>query len=173
MSRVPKAGPKENGMPDKSASVSVLCLKRYTHLFCISVVLSCVPVALAQTLTVSPSSVNFSYISKSESLPPNQTVMVASSAGATSIGISANPAQGNPPPPQFAAVVPPSGMGAGATTPATLTIRLAPASILDPLAPGKYTLTFSIYGPAGTNTPVITVTLTVSAAAPPPPTASI
>ena len=160
-------------MPDKSASIGVLRLKRYTHLFCISMVLSCVPGALAQTLTVSPSSVTFTYVSKSGNIPPSQTVMVTSSAGATLIGISADPAKGNPPPPQFAAVVPPSGMGAGATTPATLTIRLAPASILDPLAPGTYTLTFSIYGPAGTNTPVITVTLAVSSAAPPPPTASI
>lgn len=154
-------------MRDKSARVGV-CLKRYTHLFCFSIVLSCVPGALAQMLTVSPSSVSFSYVSKSGNIPPNQTVMVTSSAGATAIGISADPAQGNSPPPQFAAVVPPSGTGAGATTPVPLTIKIAPAMVIDPLAPGKYTRTFSIYGPAGFNTPMITVTLTVTEAEPPP-----
>src|SRR5262245_21702528 len=112
--------------------------------------------ALAQTinLTATPTSVNLgTYRIGSGTAPAAQTVTVTSSAGATLIGISLNGSG-----PYLFAAVPPSGMGAGATTPAPLTIRPAPTSILDSLPVGSHNGTFSIFGPAGSNTPVVTVT---------------
>lgn len=132
--------------------------------------------AMAQqtTITVSPTLIDFGTYTIGGTIPASQTVLVTSAPSGATLGISGD---GSKTDPGFSAVVPPSGMGAGFTTPATLTVRLAPASLLVDLPPNapneSYTNTFSIVGPAGSNTPVITVKLTVSPATTQTPTIAV
>jgi uncharacterized protein (TIGR03437 family) len=116
-----------------------------------------VPVTLVvgspQSVTVSPASVNFSYVIGSTTVPAQQTVQLAANAGVpftASVSSSAT----------WLTVSPTSGTGN-----TTLAINVNPSG----LAVGNYTGTITINSTASANNPAasITVNLTVQAAAKP------
>ena len=118
-----------------------------------------IPVSLTvgpvPTLTVAPTSVSFSYVSGSGSLPAPQTVQVTSTGNITfsaSFAPSASIANRG----KFITVTPASG-----TTPATLTLGVD-SSILSTLPPGTYSGTVTVSSP-GITSQTVNVTLTVSA----------
>jgi len=109
-----------------------------------------------QAISVSSSTVNFSYTAGATTTPAAQTVQVSSNAGAVAFTATATTPAGTP---VFLTVTPASG-----TTPAPVSIGLA-QSVISTLGAGNYTGTVNIVSAAGTA--AITVTLKVAAPAPP------
>ncbi len=110
----------------------------------------------AQSVSVSPSAVNFTYTAGASTTPAAQTVQVTSNAGAVGFGAVASTPSGTP---AFLTVSPASG-----TTPAPVSISLV-QSVISTLAAGTYMGTVTINSPTGIV--AVNVTLTVTAAAPP------
>ena len=111
-----------------------------------------IPVTLnvltAQTLSVSPSALNFSAIVNQPS-PSAQTASLTSSGSGTSFTATATPSSGG----NWLTVSPASGV-----TPAQLTVSVATQT----LAAGNYTGTIAINSPNATSTLNLTVNLTVA-----------
>lgn len=113
-----------------------------------------VPVSLvvsgAQTLTVSPAAVNFSYTIGTTTAPPQQTVQLSGSAVATPFTVSV------PGSASWLTVSPTAG-----NTPTTLMLNVNPSG----LAAGSYTANVAINSTAAVSNPAasITVNLTVQA----------
>jgi uncharacterized protein (TIGR03437 family) len=122
-----------------------------------------VPVTLsvgpAPTLSVTPTTVNFTYASGSAALPPAQTVQVTSNGNVT-FNASFAPAASIANRGNFITVTPASG-----TTPSALTLAVN-GSIVPTLPPGTYSGTVTVSSP-NIASQTINVSLTVSAAPPP------
>ena len=101
-----------------------------------------------QTLTVSPSSLNFAYTIGLPA-PATQTVQLSASGGLAQFVASASTKDGG----TWLTVTPTSG-----TTPATLTVGINTTG----LTAGNYTGTITIASPEAQTQPIITVNLTVS-----------
>ena len=120
------------------------------------------------TLSVSPSSVSFSYASGSATLPAAQTVQVTSTGGNVPFNAAFTPSPSIANRGNFITVTPPSG-----TTPATLNLAVN-STILATLSPGVYTGTVTVSSPNIANgSQTVNVTLTVSQGAPPVATAIV
>jgi uncharacterized protein (TIGR03437 family) len=122
-----------------------------------------IPVTLsvgpAPTLSVTPTTVNFTYVSGSAALPAAQTVQVTSN-GSVTFNASFAPAASIANRGNFITVTPASG-----TAPAALTLAVN-GSIVPTLPPGAYSGTVTVSSP-NIASQTINVTLTVSAAPPP------
>ena len=120
-----------------------------------------VPVTLvigpAQSLTVNPGSLTFSYQAGSTITPQPQTVQVGSTSGSVVFSAAASTSSGTP---NFLTVSP-----AGGTTPSAITVGLN-QSVIATLAAGNYSGTITLTAPNAANQ-VISVTLTVAPTPPP------
>jgi uncharacterized protein (TIGR03437 family) len=122
-----------------------------------------IPVTLSvgptPTLSVAPTSVNFTYVSGSATLPAPLTVQVTSN-GSVTFNAAFTPAASIANRGNFITVTPASG-----TTPSTLTVAVNGA-ILANLPPGAYSGTVTVSS-ANITSQTVNVTLTVSAGPPP------
>ncbi|MBZ5625458.1 MAG: hypothetical protein LAQ69_43195 [Acidobacteriia bacterium] len=114
-------------------------------------------VVAAQTLTASPTNVNFTYTTGAPT-PANQTVALTSTGGTAPFTVKVDQGTGT-----WLTVTPTSG-NTQANTPTSLTFAANPTG----LAAGKpYTATVTISSSAALNPTTVTVTLTVSTPIPP------
>jgi len=111
-------------------------------------------VSSSQTITVSPSSLNFSYVIGSSTAPAQQTVSLSSSAVTTPFTTSVSSSA------TWLTVSPSSG-----TAPATLTVNVNPTG----LAAGNYTGTISVNSTSAASNPAASITVNLSVQAVPKP----
>jgi uncharacterized protein (TIGR03437 family) len=109
----------------------------------------------AQTVTVSPATLTFNYVT-SLAVPAAQTVNVTATGGTANIFAAATTSSGG----NWLSVTPTTG-----TTPASLSISVAPQN----LAPGNYTGMVQVDTPSSTTHPSATVTVNLSVTTVPKP----
>ncbi len=114
-------------------------------------------VGQAQTLSVSPGTLNFSYVIGAGGTVQPQTVQLTASGGTASFTASASGGA------SWLQVSPPSG-----STPATLTVSVNPAGV----TAGNYTGTVNINSTASATTPAASITVNLAVTAVPTPVIS-
>ena len=114
-------------------------------------------VGQAQTLSVSPGTLNFSYVIGAGGTVQPQTVQLTASGGTASFTASASGGA------SWLQVSPPSG-----STPATLTVSVNPAGV----TAGNYTGTININSTASATTPAASITVNLAVTAVPTPVIS-